>query len=47
MKEFLRIFEKDYMEENFSRKEWLLYGILTPVALVVVMALAGWLESLV
>ena len=39
--------EKDYQKENFTTQEIVLYGILMPLALVAVMALAGWMESLV
>lgn len=46
MKEFLRIMGKDIMDENFTRKEYIVYGILTPVVLVALMALAGWLETM-
>jgi hypothetical protein len=46
MKEFLRIMGKDIMDENFTRKEYIVYGILTPIVLVGIMALAGWLETM-
>lgn len=46
MKEFLRIMGKDIMDENFTRKEYIVYGILTPVVLVALMAFAGWLETM-
>ena len=37
---------KDIMDENFTRKEYVIYGILTPIVLIGIMALAGWLETL-
>ena len=46
MKEFFEIMGKDIMDENFTRKEYVIYGILTPIVLIGIMALAGWLESL-
>ena len=46
MKEFLRIMGKDIMDEHFSAREYVIYGILTPIVLIVIMALAGWLETL-
>ena len=46
MKDFLRIMSKDIMDEHFTRKEYVIYGILTPIVLIGVMALAGWLETL-
>ena len=46
MKEFLRIMGKDIMDENFTAREYVIYGILTPIVLVGIMALAGWLEAM-
>jgi hypothetical protein len=46
MKEFLRIMGKDIMDEHFTTREYVIYGILTPIVLVAIMALAGWLETL-
>ena len=46
MKEFLRIMGKDIYDEHFTAREYVIYGILTPIVLIVIMALAGWLETL-
>lgn len=46
MKEFLRIMGKDIINEHFSAREYVIYGILTPIVLIGIMALAGWLETL-
>ena len=46
MKELFKILAKDIMDEHFTRKEYFVYGILAPIALVAIMALAGWLESI-
>ena len=46
MKEFLRIMAKDIMDEHFTKSEYIVYGILTPLVLVGIMALAGWLETM-
>lgn len=46
MKELFKIMAKDIMDDHFTRKEYIVYGILAPIALVAIMALAGWLESL-
>jgi hypothetical protein len=46
MKELIEIMLKDIKDENFSKKEYIVYGILTPIVLVALMALAGWLETL-
>lgn len=47
MKEFFEMMEKDYQKENFTTQEMIIYGIIAPIVLVAVMALAGWMESLV
>lgn len=46
MKELIEILTKDIKDENFTRKEYIVYGILTPLVLVGIMALAGWLETM-
>ena len=47
MKEFWSMMEKDYQKENFTKQEMIIYGIIAPIVLVAVMALAGWMESLI
>ena len=46
MKEFFEIIGKDILSENFTKREYVIYGILTPIVLIGIMALAGWLETL-
>lgn len=46
MKEFLNIMGKNIMEENFTRKEYVVYGIVVPAVLVLLMGVAGWLDTL-
>lgn len=41
MKEFLEIMEKDIMNENFTRREYVIYGIVAPLVLVLLCGLAG------
>ena len=41
MKEFFRIMGKDVMTENFTRKEYVVYGIVAPLVLVLVCGLVG------
>ena len=41
MKEFLKIMEKDIMSENFSRMEYVVYGIVAPLVLVLLCGLVG------
>ena len=45
MKELFEIFEKDIMSENFTRKEIVIYGIIAPLALILVCELAEWLSK--
>ena len=45
MKELLEILEKDIKSENFTRKEIVIYGIIAPIALILVCGLAEWLSN--
>ena len=38
MKEFFEIMGKDIMDEHFSAREYVIYGILTPIVLIGIMA---------
>ena len=40
MKELFKILKKDICNEKFSTKEYFVYGILVPVALIVICAIA-------
>jgi hypothetical protein len=44
MEEFLRIMWSDIKSENFTRKEYVVYGIIAPLVLVFVCGLAGSLQ---
>ena len=46
MKEFIEIMMKDIYDENFTTREYVIYGVVTPLVLVGIMALAGWLETM-
>lgn len=46
MKELIEILLKDIKDENFSKREYIVYGIVTPLVLVALMAIAGWLETM-
>lgn len=46
MERLFEIMEKDFRKEDFTKKEMLVYGIIIPLAMVVIMSLAGWLESI-
>jgi hypothetical protein len=45
MKEFLKMMKKDYLTEGFSRKEWVIYGIIAPVVLVIGCVIAEGISS--
>lgn len=47
MKEMLDLLEKDIRKEHFSECELLVYGIIAPIVLIIIMAIAGWMETLV
>ena len=44
MKDFLEIMGKDILSENFTRKEYVVYGIIAPLVLVLMCVLAGSLQ---
>ena len=46
MKEFIEIMMKDIYDDHFTKREYVIYGILTPIVLIGIMSLAGWLETL-
>lgn len=46
MKEIINILLKDIKDEHFTKSEYIVYGVLTPIVLVAIMALAGWLETM-
>jgi hypothetical protein len=46
MKEFFEMMEKDYLTEGFSRKEWVIYGIIAPVVLVIGCVIADGIARL-
>lgn len=45
MKELVKVFEKDIESEDFTRREMVIYGIIAPVALILVCGLAEWLSK--
>ena len=47
MKEFWKTMEKDYRDENFTKREWLVYGVIAPMALVLAMILISIVEDIV
>ena len=45
MKDFLKMMEKDYMSEGFTKREWMIYGIIAPVVLVIGCVFADWIAK--
>jgi len=41
MKAFFEIMMADYRSEGFSRAEWVKYGIIAPLLLIIICGLAG------
>lgn len=46
MKKFVEIMAKEILSENFTKKEYVMYGVIVPVAFVAIMCLTGWIETL-
>lgn len=46
MKEFLNMMEKDYKSEDFTTKEIVVFGVIAPIALLAVLAIIGWLDTI-
>ena len=47
MKEFIEIMAKDIMNENFSKREYLVYGILAPIGMIAIIGLVGWIDAII
>ena len=46
MKKFFeKMMTDDETQQKFTKKEMIVYGIMVPVGLFVIMAVAGWLET--
>ena len=46
MKEFLQVMGMDILSENFSRKQMVIFGIVAPMVLIGIMAIAGWMDAI-
>jgi len=44
MKELVNIIREDYRKEGFTRRDYIVYGILAPIALTAVCIFAGAIE---
>jgi hypothetical protein len=45
MKEFFDIMLQDLKKEGFSKKEVLIYGVVVPLAFILTVGIAGWIEQ--
>ncbi len=46
IKEFLsRVMSDDETKHEFTKSEKMIYGMLIPIGLVVIMGIAGWMET--
>jgi hypothetical protein len=45
MKAFFEIMMADYRSEGFSRAEWVKFGVIAPIVLVLLCGLASWIEQ--
>lgn len=41
---FVKLMSDDETRQNYTKFELVVYGMLLPLGLVVIMAVAGWLE---
>ena len=46
MEEFLDVMEKDYLKENFTREEAIIYGVCAPLILTVLLFIMSILEQM-
>lgn len=44
MKELYDIMMKDFKEENFTLKEWIIYGVVAPIAVILMCGIAELIE---
>lgn len=45
MKEFFDIMLQDLKKEGFTKKEVLIYGVVVPLAFILTVGIAGWIEQ--
>lgn len=46
MKEFFEILMKDIYSEHFTRREYVLYGVVAPMLIMAAVIVAGIIETL-
>lgn len=42
---FEKLFADDETGRGYTRRELILYGVITPIAFVLIIGLAGWIET--
>ena len=43
---FKKLFADDENGRGYTKRELILYGVITPIAFVLIMGLAGWMEMI-
>ena len=46
MENLIKELKKDYESENFTKREWIVYGILAPLGLIAVCLIAELINAL-
>jgi len=46
MKDFWKIMAGDILSENFTKREYLVYGILAPLGMIAIIGLVGWIDAI-
>ncbi len=46
MKDFFKIMAGDILSENFTKREYLVYGILAPLGMIAIIGLVGWIDAI-
>jgi len=37
----------DILSENFTKREYLVYGILAPLGMIAIIGLVGWIDAII
>ena len=37
---------KDILKDNFTRKEYIVYGILAPLGMIAIIGIVGWIDAI-
>lgn len=44
MKQLINLILEDFKEEGFTRRDYIIYGVLAPIALIALCIFTEWLE---